>query len=352
MSSLDDCLEEVGALFFGGSGVITRLGGSSGMSGSVFARVESRGAVWCLRGWSPGLSPDRLRFVHRILLQSRAEGFDGVPALAETYDGDTAVEIGGRIFDVQEWLSGEPLSGRRAWGISVPNVALKVEPAKLSALARATAAFHQSTEALRPDHQSETLTLRERLETHAARAVTEVGPLYEVVRATSDGEEHGISSRWLQLLPEAIKSAEDTLKRYPSGALATSTLCHGDLWAPHVNFSGPDFVGWTDFESLHFGTAATDLAQLILHFNGWGSRETVLRAYGEVRALAPEEEAILPAEAVADLAFEGVWALERLYGGGQALSTDEKTAHRTNLRVLLESLEEILEDPAKASASL
>lgn len=79
------------------------------MSGSVFARVKSRGKVWCLRGRPRDLPPGRLRFMHRVLLQSRAGGFGGVPDLARTGDGDTVLEIGGRFFDARSG-SGENLS--------------------------------------------------------------------------------------------------------------------------------------------------------------------------------------------------------------------------------------------------
>ena len=352
MASTKKGLEKVAHRFFGGRGVTTTLGGSSGMSGSVFARVELRDEVWCLRGWPPDLSPERLRFMHRVLLRSRSEGFEGVPALAETSDGDTAVESGGRLFDAQEWVQGEPLYGRRDWGILLPNVALIVGPEKLYVLTRAMAAFHRSTEALRPDRPSEILTLQERLDAHAARASTKIEPLYEKVRANATGEELEISLRWLRLLPEAIDLAEDTVRRHPAGARAASTVCHGDLWAQHVHFTGPDFAGWTDFEGLHFGSASYDLAQLILHFAGWRSRYDVLHFYRKARSLDPEEEAVLPVAAAADLAFEGAWALARLYGESRPLSPDEKVAHHTNLRALLESLEMIVEELAKASDDL
>ena len=323
---------------------MTALGGSSGMSGSFFTRVESRGKVWCLRGWPRDLPPGRLRFMHRVLLQSRAGGFSGVPDLARTGDGDTVLGICGRFFDAQEWIQGEPLSGRRAWGTALPNAVKVVEPTKLEVLAYATAAFHQSTRALRPDIPSETLTLQERLDANFARALREIEPLYEKVRANTAGEEREISLRWLLLLPEAIDLAWDAMRRHPTGARDSSVICHGDLWASHVHFAGPDFVGWTDFEEIHFGSAAYDLAQLILHFGGWRSREAVLRTYAEVRPLDPEEKDLLPTAAVADLTFEGVWALGQLYSENRSLCSGEKAAHHTNLRALLESLEMIVRE--------
>lgn len=145
---------------------------------------------------------------------------------------------------------------KRAWGTALPNAVQAVEPAKLDILARATAAFHRSTEALQPDSPSETLTLRERLDAHSARALREIEPLYEKVWINTAGEEREVSLKWFLLLPEAIDLAGDAVRRHPAGARAASSVCHGDLWASHVHFAGPDFAGWTDFEELHFGSAA------------------------------------------------------------------------------------------------
>jgi aminoglycoside phosphotransferase (APT) family kinase protein len=119
-----------------------------------------------------------------------------------------------------------------------------------------------------------------------------------------------------------------------------STLCHGDLWAPHVHFDGTTFVGFTDFENLHLGSPAVDLAHLMLHFNGWPARDAVVDAYDKVSPLG-EDEALLPAAAVADLAWEGCWSLTELYGGDHRLLPAQRRAHVTNLRALLGSLESI-----------
>jgi len=59
--------------------------------------------------------------------------------------------------------------------------------------------------------------------------------------------------------------------------------------------------------------------------------------------LREEDKVVLPAAAVADLAFEGPWALESLYGDGNP-SPAEKGAYETNLRALLGSLRLVVAD--------
>lgn len=117
-------------------------------------------------------------------------------------------------------------------------------------------------------------------------------------------------------------------------------MCHGDLWAPHIYFVGAEFSGFVDYERLTLATPAFDLAQVILHFNGWQSREAVIAAYDQRHLLNPEDKALLPAAAILDLAGEAYWSSDMLYDGAHAQR--DKTAYMTNLKSLLESLEFIL----------
>ena len=69
--------------------------------------------------------------------------------------------------------------------------------------------------------------------------------------------------------------------------------CHGDLWASHVLFDGQKFSGLVDFEGLHFAPSVADLAQLILHFSGWTSREMVLDEYESISPLEEGDRSLL-----------------------------------------------------------
>ena len=290
-------------------------GVSSGLSGSSFARVETHGAWWCLRRWPTGFAKRRLRSIHRALLHCRASGFTGVPALARTVEGDTVLDLDGYLFDAQEWLTGEPLLGRLEG--PRPNVVLPLRPKMLLSLSTTVARFHRSATRLAPEHEDEEEALSGRL---AGSAIVPNETLLSSVQARAEGGNRRIALRWLELLPEAITLAEAILRDHPPGARSVSTLCHGDLWAPHVYFSGTTFVGFADFEGLCFSSPATDLAQLILHFNGWTAREAVVDAYEKVSPLAGEDKAVLPAAAVVDLAREGYWSLGILYGEGHSWS--------------------------------
>lgn len=103
-----DLLLEAARLFFAKGGVSV-VGESPGYSGSTFFRVESCGREWLLRRWPAGFGAGWLRFVHGVLTESHAQGFQGVPRLARTDHAQTIVETTGRLYDAQELLPGRPL---------------------------------------------------------------------------------------------------------------------------------------------------------------------------------------------------------------------------------------------------
>ena len=341
MSTVD--LRDAAHRFFRGPHRFSLSGHSSGYSGSTLARVEARGASWCLRGWPSGSDERRLRFVHRAILYSRAAGFPGVPKLATTGEGDTVLNLDGRLFDAQEWLPGKPLSGEQIPNAPTPNAVCPLQPGVLSSLTTAVARFHRSTADLEPEPGEEEGPILARLVEIAREAATRREALLAGVRARATTEAGRVALRWLELLPAAVARAEADLRHHPTGARRVSTLCHGDLWASHAHFDGQDFVGLVDFESLRFGSPAVDLAQLVLHFNGWGSREAVLNAYERIRPLEDEDRALLPGAAALDLASEGLWSLDSLYGEKDP-SPAESRAHENNLRALLESLEMVVDE--------
>lgn len=308
-----------------------------GYSGSAFARVESSGRLWLLRRWPAGFDAARLRFVHRVLIESRAAGFEGVPRLARTDEGQAIVEIAGHLYDAQELLPGRPLSARQPGSGPVPNAAVRLPPGRLVALAETLAGFHRSTSHLRSERAIDHLP--ERLRGLAVEVDARREAWLEGVRERA-GVEAEIVRRWLGLLPRALSAAlEVSEKRFGCGRSAY-VLCHGDLWPAHVYFDGDAFVGFVDFESLVSAPPVLDLAQLIGHFGGWDAREDALRAYERIAPLETRCRATLPLEIVADLAGEGIWSLQALCEVSPSERTRaEREAHALNLGVLLGCLE-------------
>ena len=342
-------LREAARRFFPRQHTVSVVGRSSGFSGSVFARVEASGASWCLRRWPWGFGEERLRFVHRVLVEGRAGGFSGLPDLAENEAGETALVLADGLYDAQEWLAGEPLCGANAMGSGgpTPNVVAAVSRAQIASLATSLARFHLSAAHLSPEPADPTSPLSTRLARLAEVAQARHEPLLSAVQARAEGEERRVALRWLELLWRAADAASEAREIFPEGSGRGYTVCHGDLWPAHVHVDGDAFVGFTDFESLSFASPALDLAQLVLHFGGWEIREDVLRSYERVARLGERDRSLLPAEALVDLADEGYWALEELYSPtGSRIPKEQRTAHLLNLRELLVSMGQIAQEMA------
>lgn len=316
--------------------------GSSGYSGSTFARVETPGGSWLVRCWPWGFEEERLRFIHRVLFESRSRGFSGVPDLATATSGETIVHIAGFLYDAQSWMLGEALSVHGPGDGPIPNVATRPSPERLTTLAEALARFHASTAHLSLERKHRILPLRERL--RSLEAIDRGKSLLHTVRCCETSHSREVALRWLSLLPRAVVACESS-KALSEVNDGPGVLCHGDLWPAHVRFDGDNFTGFTDFESLIFASPAFDLAQLVLHFGGWEARETIVCSYATLAPLDDTSSALLSAEAVLDLVGEGIWALESLYGEfSSRVDAAQRMAHELNLRRLLGSLERIVEE--------
>jgi Ser/Thr protein kinase RdoA (MazF antagonist) len=308
----------------------------------MFVSVEASGRSWCLRRWPLDFDERRLRFIHRVLLDSCASGFTGVPELAKTEDGETVLTLVGRLYDAQEWLAGEPLARVSLAGEPMPNVVVSLSPARITRLATALACFHRST-AHPYRHVNSAKPLSVRLARLAGDAETRHTNLLSNVQVRARDEEREVALRWLELLPMALTYASS--ESLPETAPEDYVLCHGDLWPAHVHFDGDTFVGFTDFESLSFATPAFDLAQTVLHFGGWEICEDVLQSYETITTLDLRDRVTLLIEAVVDLASEGYWSLEALYGNASfRTSSMQRAAHTLNLREFIGSLEQVVEE--------
>jgi Ser/Thr protein kinase RdoA (MazF antagonist) len=313
------------------------IGPSSGFSGSNLAHItDSSGLGWCLRAWPPETDPERLAFIHQVLSHSRANGFSGLPRLKPTLAGPTFLTLGDHLFDAQEWLAGAPPGPKPGQTGPTPNELCPLSQSLLVELAAALARFHRSSTGLPQLPGAEWQPLIQRLAESIELEQERQELLQKAICRRQDDYAH-LSCRWLKLLPQTLTLAQQRLATYPTAAQAVTTLCHGDLWAPHVYFNGSTFSGFVDFETLAFSSPAFDLAQLILHFGGWPTREIVLRAYQSHQSLSQADQAVLPAAAALDLAGEAYWSLDRLYA--QQDGPAQQQAHLANLQGLLPSLE-------------
>lgn len=314
------------------------LGDSPGFSGSQFARLEQAGRVWCLRRWPRIFRKARLRSIHHTLVASRSNGFAGVPILTRDITSSTIVHLDGHLYDAQSWSAGRSLAPPSSWGNQSINRVQALSGTIIAAVAEALALFHQTATMPQAIPTSMLYPLTRQLREIEQLSVTAPRRKTVTLRSRDDA----IAQRWFTLLPHAATLARHLLIAYPQQAKATTTACHGDLWAAHIYADGLEVRGFIDFESLHYGNPATDIAQLILHCNGWAERDAVVQPYYRHRPLTMAEEAILAAAAALDLIAEANWSLSALTASWCAPTAAD--AHRDNLVQLLPSLEAIIGD--------
>lgn len=262
-----DRLYEAANYFFDAPYHLTLIGSSSGYSDSRLARItDSRGQRWCLRQWVD-ITEDQIRFIHDVLMQSRAHGFAGVPRLAHAETGESLLLLEDAWFDAQEWLAGGPAYGLGMQDTNqrTPNTAWNFTPEERRAVVIALAAFHASTETLQPRLRQQHIA--EHIMSMLQQMPTQQQLALEARRVTDSPANKMLISQWVDLLPR--------LTTYLHGQVTANTLiqgasviCHGDLWPDHVYFVVGSFSGFTDFGALTVTSPAVDLAQLILHFGG------------------------------------------------------------------------------------
>lgn len=320
--------------FFATEQSLQILGDSTGFSGSRFARVETAERVWCLRCWPEDFAEERLRFIHHALGTSRRVGFGGVPRLAATADGATLVSVDRSLYDAQSWTPGSPLAPPTPWGAVGVNRIWPIPKYLSGPIAAALATFHLTA-------------VPKRLPPTASRSLSD--QLRDVVQHLShftsqQRPPHGGAriGAWLALLPQAVELADKLLRAHPAEAQATSVICHGDLWPAHLYAEAGRFGGFIDFECLAYGHPAADLAQLIVHGNGWQGRSAILDPYAQRRPLSRSELAILPATALLDLAGEAIWSLTPL--ASESRTPSGSAIHRHNLDAILPSLTALIAD--------
>lgn len=336
-----DQLHKAANAFFAAPYQIDLIGSSSGYSNSRLARVtDSRGQRWCLRQWVD-TTEDQIRFIHDVLIQSRAHGFGGLPRLAHAKTGESLLLFDDGWFDAQEWIAGGPAYGLGMQNTHqrMPNTAWHFTAEKRRAVTIALAAFHASTETL------ESRLRQQHISAHVMSMLpqmpTQQQLTLEAHHITDNPANKMLLSQWLELLPRLTTylHGQVTANTLVQGA---SVICHGDLWSDHVYFVEGRFSGFTDFGALTVTSPAVDLAQLILHFGGWQTREEVLAMYTNDCVLSAQDEGMLSIVAVSDLVSEGYWALSQL--SSDKLSTCEASAHWHNLHILLPSLQVLAEE--------
>ncbi len=231
------------------------LGAAGGFSGAHLFRGDSpAGPLFALKAWPPAATVAALDAMHAHMNAARAAGCDFVPAVVPARSGATAVEAGGRAFDLTAW---------------VPGVAVgDPTDAQLDAVGEAVAALHR-----------------------AWRGGPTAGPIPAVARR-------------LAVLADAVPAA---LKPW-ANVVGPIQPTVGDLRLEHVLFTGDRVTGVVDYGAVKPDHPAADLARLAADL----PPERLSRLVTSYNARAA---GAVPAELVAALAHAGLAGAVRFWAG-------------------------------------
>jgi Ser/Thr protein kinase RdoA (MazF antagonist) len=312
-----------------------------GFSGATVLKVVCRDGTFAVRGWPAGAEPRRLRGLHRLLLHVAERGVPVAVPLAEV-TGDTLVREAGRWWQVEPWLPG------RANSRESPS------EAKLVALMRALAEFHNAAAVFEPRHEEEEWfggpvfgvprTVRERIELMRERIVGgEFAELRATVRATGGGEFGELARRAVRGFERLGEQVSRELRLFESMKVPL-VPCLRDVWRDHVLFTGDDVTGLIDPSACRRDTVAADLSRLLGSLLGDDVKwwDTAIAAYAQCRTLTGDEAALIPVLDRSGVLLSAATWLRRRYVLGMACETPEVIGR---LREIVERIERMRSAP-------
>ena len=298
---------------------IEPLFSAGGMSGAEFWRLESPRGLLALRRWpAEHPTPDGLRFIHSVLRHVAGNGFRIVPVPMAAVDGETFVELGGFLWELEPWLPG------------VADYEQSPRAEKLRAAMRALAEFHVAAATFpggsslgpSPAAQSRLIRLRE----------LQSGGIDLLARSIKDDmwpEFAQLAREFLADLPKAIPGAIAELAPLASVALPLQPAIR-DIWQDHVLFDGDRVTGIIDFGAMRIETPAGDVARLMGSLVG--DEEVLWRegltAYAAIRPFSEHELAAVSAFDVSGTVIAGCNWIRWIYVEGRSFENREKILER------------------------
>ena len=300
---------------------IESLGGHGGFSGAELWRLKTTTAgLLCLRRWpSEHPTPERLRFIHRVLLHAAARGCNWLPLPIATQSGETFRSDGGRLWELTPWLAGMADYHAR------PSIE------KLQAALTALGEFHRATsDYLSPAPVEVSPGMLRRREQLRSLLGGKLERLRRAVRPLAGWPAlESLARELIDLFPNREAAV---MRQLEQGCNCRVRLqpCLRDIWHDHVLFDGSRVTGLIDFGAMAIETPSADVARLIGSLAG-DDREAwnaALAAYTAVRSLSPDEQALVTAFDSSAVLMAGLQWLEWVYLDGRAFAEPERVMER------------------------
>jgi len=227
--------------------------------------------------------PHVIRAQHDLMQRLRLAGFPA-PTVFSTQTGDTILDLEGQVYEIQEYIVGEPYD----FG----------DPSHLDEAARTLARYHGTVEGFEP------------------LALGELGDLYspsiarKLLRALVEAWQFGDDLELMSMARALDTFIAGLIARFSAHRPLPHLVIHGDYYADNLLFDGNRIVGVVDYDKSRWEPRVVELAEVVIFFASprpghlqhlvysgfleWDPLDRFLRQYARKEALLEHEICALP----------------------------------------------------------
>jgi homoserine kinase type II len=231
-------------------GPLVALGNRGGFSGARLWQGVGVAGRFSLRAWPADRTAASVRHLHLLMDHARRLGLDFVPAVYAANDGATAIEEGGRVWELTQWLEG--------------NADFAEHPAseRLDAACEALARLHRAWGAFCTP-QEPCPAVRRRLKVLADwRALVSTGWQLRAPLETWHDPVWPVAEQAWRRLPGWLDHVSGILQPWINFVRPVQP-CLCDLWHDHVLFDGNRVTGLLDYGAVKLDHVAVDLSRML-----------------------------------------------------------------------------------------
>ena len=208
-------------------------------------RLDTESGLYLLKRRHPSLGRQGLVHAQHALVQHlRKESFPA-PALAHTRDGHTILSHEGQVYELQEYVPGDPFD--------------PADPEHLAASARMLGSYHRAARGF--DHEA----LHRPVERYGATALSRtVEALLEAWRFSKSISEDSTLLR--SLVQELDGHVRDLERRFRAFGPLPELVIHGDYHGGNLVFRNHRIVAVVDYDLAHWCPRAMEVAEAIIAF--------------------------------------------------------------------------------------
>jgi homoserine kinase type II len=202
--------------------------------------VETAGGRYFLKRRHPRLrQPHLIGAQHELIGRLRQAGFPA-PAIVPTLRGHTFLVLDGELYDIQEYIEGEPYDHDR--------------PAHLEEAALTLGRYHTCVKGFKNE------ALRRRGELYSPAIASK--RLTNLMKAWQLDRDAGLA----EIARELKAQVTELATRFAEHSELPCLVIHGDYYADNLLFEGDRIVGVVDYDKARWQPRVVELAEALIYF--------------------------------------------------------------------------------------